>query len=79
MKTIEFELRRDFIALDDLLKAAGLAPSGGSAKVMIAAGKVSVDGEVELQKARKVYPGQLVETSGALVRVHAPTRWAPIG
>ena len=79
MKTIDFELRQDFIALDDLLKATGLAPSGGTAKAMIAAGKVSVDGEIELQKARKVCPGQLVETSAARVRVHAPTRWAPIG
>ena len=74
VKTIEFELRQDFIPLDDLLKATGLASSGGTAKAMIAEGKVRLDGEVELQKARKAYAGQLVETQGARIRIHAPTR-----
>ena len=78
MKTIEFELRQDFIPLDDLLKATGLAHSGGAAKAMIADGKVHLNGEVELQKARKVFAGQLVETQNARVRIHAPTRHAPL-
>ncbi len=77
MKTIEFELREDFIPLDDLLKATGMAPSGGAAKAMIAEGKVLLDGEVELQKARKVFAGQIVETQNARIRMHAPTRPAP--
>lgn len=77
MKTIEFELREDFIPLDDLLKATGTAPSGGAAKAMIAEGKVRLDGEVELQKARKVFAGQIVETQDARIRMHAPTRPAP--
>ena len=77
MKTIDFELRHDFIPLDDLLKATGLAPSGGIAKLIIAGGKVLLDGEVELQKAKKVYAGQLVETPVARIRMHAPTRPAP--
>ncbi len=77
MKTIEFELREDFIALDDLIKATGLASSGGAAKALIAGGQVRLDGEVELQKARKVYAGQLIETQGARIRIHAPTRPAP--
>jgi ribosome-associated protein len=74
VKTIEFELRQDFIPLDDLLKATGLASSGGAAKALIADGKVHVDGEVELQKARKVFAGQLIETQTARIRIHAPTR-----
>ena len=77
MKTIEFELREDFIPLDDLLKATGMAPSGGAAKAMIAEGKVLLDGEVELQKARKVFAGQIVETQNTRIRMHAPTRPAP--
>jgi ribosome-associated protein len=63
--------------LDDLLKATGMAPSGGAAKAMIAEGKVRLDGEVELQKARKVFAGQIVETQNARIRMHAPTRPAP--
>jgi ribosome-associated protein len=77
VKTIEFELRQDFIPLDDLLKATGLASSGGAAKALISVGKVRLDGEVELQKARKVYAGQIVEVLTARIRVHAPTRPAP--
>jgi ribosome-associated protein len=74
VKIIDFELRSDFIPLDDLLKATGLAPSGGAAKALIADGRVRLDGLVEVQKARKVYAGQLVETAAALIRMHAPTR-----
>jgi ribosome-associated protein len=77
VKIIDFELRNDFIPLDDLLKATGLAHSGGAAKALIAHGKVRLDGEVELKKARKVYAGQLVETPVARIRMHAPTRHAP--
>ena len=35
-----FELRGEFITLDALLKATGLADSGGSAKTLIASGRV---------------------------------------
>jgi ribosome-associated protein len=77
VKIIDFELRHEFIALDDLLKATGLAPSGGAAKAFISEGKVLLDGEVELQKAKKVYAGQWVDTPGARIRMHAPTRPAP--
>ena len=77
MQTIDFELRSDHIALDDLLKATGLAPSGGAAKGLIGSGKVHVDGAVELRKACKIHAGQVVETQGSRIRMHAPTRPAP--
>ena len=77
MQTIDFELRTDFIPLDDLLKATGMAPSGGVAKMLISEGRVKVDGQVELRKACKVYPGQVVDLQGARIRMHAPTRPAP--
>jgi ribosome-associated protein len=77
MQTIDFELRTDFIPLDDLLKATGLAHSGGAAKKLITEGLVRVDGDVELRKACKVYPGQMVDVQGSRIRMHAPTRPAP--
>lgn len=77
VKTVDFELRTDFIPLDDLLKATGLAPSGGVAKLLISDGLVQVDGVVELRKACKVYPGQVIDVQGTRIRVHAPTRPAP--
>lgn len=71
MKVIDFELRGEFITLDALLKATGLAGSGGGAKAMVAAGKVQIDGREELRKTCKVRPGQVVGVHGARVRVVA--------
>jgi ribosome-associated protein len=72
MQTIDFELRSDFITLDALLKATGLAGSGGGAKAMVASGKVQLDGREELRKTCKVRAGQVVGVHGARVRVLAP-------
>ena len=49
MNQIEFALRGEFITLDALLKATGLAGSGGAAKAMVAEGRVQVDGREELR------------------------------
>ena len=60
MTAIAFALRGEHIALDALLKATGLAPSGGSAKRMIAEGQVRVDGQDERRKTCKIRAGQRV-------------------
>ncbi len=44
LQQITFPLRGEFITLDRLLKACGLAESGGRAKTMVAEGMVQVDG-----------------------------------
>jgi ribosome-associated protein len=66
---IEFLLRGDFITLDALLKATGLAESGGRAKAMVAAGLVQVDGQQELRKTCKLRAGQVVALAGARVLI----------
>ncbi|MEO5698094.1 MAG: RNA-binding S4 domain-containing protein [Burkholderiaceae bacterium] len=71
---IDFTLRGEHIALDALLKATGLAPSGGIAKLMIADGRVQVDGRDELRKTCKVRAGQVVSFEGERIRVHAPPK-----
>ncbi len=60
MSRHSFRLDKEFIALNDLLKVLGLAPSGGAAKAMIAAGRVSVDGVVETRKTCKIRGSQVV-------------------
>jgi len=72
MNHIEFELRGEYITLDALLKATGLAPSGGIAKMMVADGLVQVDGRDEARKTCKIRAGQVVSLSGARIRVFAP-------
>jgi len=72
MPTIAFELRGEFIALDALLKATGLAPSGGAARQLIVDGQVTVDDEVELRKTAKIRSGRAVRLGDTTVRVSAP-------
>ena len=43
------------------LKAAGLVGTGGEAKVLIQAGEVSVNGEVETRRGRRLQEGDVVE------------------
>ena len=69
MRALDLELRGDHIALDALLKATGLAASGGGAKAMIAEGRVQVDGRDELRKTCKVRAGQVVQVGDARIRV----------
>lgn len=60
MTRIDFELEREHVALNDLLKLAGVCGSGGMGKAIVASGEVSVDGVVELRKTAKIRAGQLV-------------------
>jgi ribosome-associated protein len=68
---LELQLRGDYIELDKLLKATGLVESGGRARVLIAAGEVQVDGQVELRKTAKMRAGQVVSFDGQQVTVLA--------
>ena len=74
MAPTDFVLRGEHITLDALLKATGLAESGGRAKAMVAAGLVRVDGQQELRKSCKLRAGQVVALAGARLRlVSGPT------
>jgi ribosome-associated protein len=64
-----FQLDDDFVELHVLLKLLALAPSGGAAKAMIAAGNVSVDGVVETRKGCKIRGNQVVRVADDEVRV----------
>lgn len=72
MQLIDFPLRGEFITLDRLLKATGLAGSGGQAKALVAEGRVQVDGQDELRKTAKLRAGQVVSVHGARVRLLPP-------
>ena len=57
-----FHLRagEEFIRLGQVLKAAGFVENGGQAKEVIQDGFVSVNGEVETRRGRKLYPNDVV-------------------
>lgn len=65
----DFTLEKEFVELYALLKLLALAPSGGAAKAMIAAGEVSVDGQPETRKACKIRAGQVVRVGDNEVRI----------
>jgi ribosome-associated protein len=66
-----FVLRGEHITLDALLKACGLAGSGGAAKVLIAQGGARVNGQTETRRGRKLRVGDVVAAAGATIAVCA--------
>lgn len=56
--------RDEYIKLDQFLKLAQLAMTGGEAKAMILDGQVEVNGEVELRRGRKLRHGDRVQVGG---------------
>jgi len=71
MTATPFVLRGEFITLDALLKATGLAGSGGEAKALIVSGAVLVNGEAETRRGRKLRAGDTVALHGTQVLVQA--------
>lgn len=55
------------IELCKLLKIANLVSGGGEAKIVISMGEVYLNGEVELQKRKKVFAGDIVEFNGDVI------------
>jgi len=54
------EIQTAAIAVDALLKFAGVAGTGGEAKYRIQAGQVMVNGVTETRRGRKLAPGDRV-------------------
>ncbi|MBQ2473180.1 MULTISPECIES: RNA-binding S4 domain-containing protein [Lachnospira] len=55
------QLRDEFIKLGQALKLAGLVESGVEAKIVIQDGQVKLNGNVETQRGKKLYDGDVVE------------------
>lgn len=59
----------EYIKLDSFLKAVNAVTSGGEAKLLIAEGLVTVNGEIERRRGRKLYPGDRVKVAGTVYPV----------
>ena len=55
--------------LGQALKAVGLVGSGGQAKVLIQAGEITVNGEVETRRGRRLRSGDVVEVGDERLEV----------
>lgn len=67
METIR--IRDEHIKLGQALKLAGLVESGVDAKIRVQEGQVRVNGVVEMQRGKKIYPGDVIEFDGQQVKV----------
>jgi len=63
------KLKDEYIRLGQALKAAGLAESGVDAKFAVRDGFVKVNGQVETQRGKKLYEGDIVEYEGNQIRI----------
>lgn len=62
-------LRDEYIKLGQALKAAGLVESGVEAKEVITEGLVTVNGETDTRRSRKLYAGDMVLFDGEEIRI----------
>lgn len=62
-------IHTEYIKLDALLKLAGLAQTGGEAKLLIQDGQVQVNGETCLLRGKKLRGGDTVTLDGRTVAV----------
>jgi len=62
-------IKTPFIRLDALLKFAGIAQTGGEAKIYILEGDVSYNGEPCNMRGKKCYPGDRVQIGDTVITV----------
>ena len=65
----ELKLKGNYITLGQLLKAEALVEDGVEAKERIRAGEAFVNGEADVRRGRKLYPGDVVLFDGEEVKV----------
>ena len=71
------ELSREPVELYRILKFESLAASGGQAKAAVAAGQVSVNGEVETQKRKQICSGDTIEFNDHKICVRLSSAISP--
>ena len=54
------KINTEYIKLDQLLKWSGIVGSGTEAKLLITQGVVEVNGNVMMQRGKKIFPGDQV-------------------
>lgn len=70
-KATDFQLQgSEYIELNKLLKILHLVGTGGESNVRITQGEVKVNGEVELQKRKKLRAGDIVLFDKKEIRIN---------
>ena len=66
---IEINIDSEYIKLDQALKLADIASTGGHAKFLILEGLVKVNGEIETRRGRKLIAQDIIEVEGNTIKV----------
>ena len=69
MEIIKFKIEGDYIELIQLLKAIGIASTGGHAKIIVDEELVNRNGELETRKRAKLVAGDVIEIEVESIRV----------
>jgi ribosome-associated protein len=67
MRTVD--ITKEPVELYKILKFEGLVSTGGEAKQLIANGQVSVNGEVETRKRKKIVAGDTIVVGDETLRI----------
>ncbi|EII6749703.1 S4 domain-containing protein YaaA [Clostridioides difficile] len=65
----EITIESEYIKLDQFLKLAEIASTGGHAKFLIQEGLVTVNDEIELRRGKKIKSGDIVEIERTKIKV----------
>ena len=67
---IKFELiDQEYIQLNNLLKVLNLVETGGEANQVIVQGDVKLNGNVEIQKRKKIRVGDIIEFQKKTIKI----------
>ena len=69
MITVNIREDEEFIKLGQALKKASVVGSGVEAKMVIQDGLVKLNGEVEVQRGKKLYDGDIVSYNGETIKI----------
>ncbi len=58
------KITTDYITLQQLLKLESIASTGGEAKILVSQLDITVNGEKENRRGKKLYPGDVIMISG---------------
>lgn len=65
----QVDITKEPVELYKILKFEGLVATGGEAKLLVGDGQVTVNGEIETRRRRKIVDGDVIEFRGEKLQV----------
>ena len=65
----KFKIQGEYIELISLLKATGIAETGGHAKIIVSEGEVKRNQETETRKRAKLIPGDIIQVLDRTIEI----------